>query len=342
MTFSFIPSPLSSRRRFLGMAMGTVLALPMARPAFSLGRDEEVIPGPPVPDLPLEQVSDHVWMLFAKDGFPTPENQGMMCNIAFVITKKGVVAIDPGGSLQIGEMAIRQLKKHTALPVTAVFVSHYHGDHWLGNHAFVKEYGDELPIYALAQTRTAIEGTQGTLWLGLMAQWTQQATAGTRIVPPNRTVTHGHVFDFGDVHLKTHFYGRAHTEADLCIEVVEDRLTHVGDVAMDRRIANMDDGSYPGTFSYLDALEKEAKSQIWLPGHGRPGSTVLAWQRDLFEGIYEPCVAAVQAGEPESVARKRVLEDPRVATKAAHTQGFESNIGKYISLAYLEAERAHF
>jgi hypothetical protein len=30
----------------------------------------------------------------------------------------------------------------------------------------------------------------------------------------------------------------------------------VGDVAMDRRIANMDDGSYLGTLKAYDALEK--------------------------------------------------------------------------------------
>ena len=41
-------------------------------------------------------------------------------------------------------------------------------------------------------------------------------------------------------------------------------------------------------------------------------------------------------------ARERVLADPRVASRAADTAGFESNIGKYVSLAYLEAEREAF
>jgi len=34
-----------------------------------------------------------------------------------------------------------------------------------------------------------------------------------------------------------------------------------------------------------------------------------------------------------------VLKDPRVAGKAKETAGWESNIGKYISLAVLEAEK---
>jgi len=37
-----------------------------------------------------------------------------------------------------------------------------------------------------------------------------------------------------------------------------------------------------------------------------------------------------------------VLKDPRVSTRAKTMQGFEGNIGKYISLAYLEAEKDAF
>jgi len=37
-----------------------------------------------------------------------------------------------------------------------------------------------------------------------------------------------------------------------------------------------------------------------------------------------------------------VLKDPRVAARAKTMQGFDSNIGKYTSLAYLEAEKEAF
>ena len=59
-------------------------------------------------------------------------------------------------------------------------------------------------------------------------------------------------------------------------------------------------------------------------------------------GIYEPCVQAVKDGAPMDAARAAVLRDPRVTSRAAGMQGFESNIGKYISLAYLEAEKEAF
>jgi glyoxylase-like metal-dependent hydrolase (beta-lactamase superfamily II) len=144
------------------------------------------------------------------------------------------------------------------------------------------------------------------------------------------------------VTLRMHHYGKVHTPYDICVEVVEDKLTCIGDMAMDRRIANMDDGSYLGSLKAYDALEKNAASTIWLPGHGQPSGQVLQWNRELFEGIYRPCEQAVKDGLPIEAAKAMVLKDERVVSRAKDTKGFDINIGKYVSLAYLEAEAAGF
>lgn len=302
---------------------------------------DDFIRGPAVKNHPIQRVSNHVWMIHSPDGFPTPENRGMMCNITLINTRKGIVIVDSGASVQIGEMAIRQLKDQLKKPVVAVINTHYHGDHWLGNDAFEAAYRG-IPFYAHQGTIDEIKGMQGNLWRSLMAQWTNQATLGTRIVPPTHPVLHGTTLNFGDVTLRMHHYGKVHTPYDICVEVIEDKLTCVGDIAMDHRIANMDDGSFVGTFKAYDLLEQNTGSQIYLPGHGRPGAGVLRWNRELFEGIYLPCVQAIQEGQSLEQAKQIVLRDPRVARHAATTKGFESNIGKYVSLAYLEAEAAVF
>ncbi len=335
-----------NRRNFLrGSTALTALVAAECAPwqsinAFARELDE-FVRGPVVKDHPLRQVSKHVWMIFSPDGFPSPENQGMMCNITFVNTAKGIVVVDSGGSVQIGEMSIRQIKKTLKKPVIAVINTHYHGDHWLGNHAYVEAYGKGLPLYAHAGTIQAIQGVQGNLWRSLMEQWTNQATLGTKIVPPTLPLSHGNELKYGDVTLRMHHFGTVHTPSDLCVEVLEDGVMLVGDVAMDHRIANMDDGSYLGTLKAYDALEKTG-AKIWLPGHGEPGSSVLQWNRTLFEGIYQPCEQAIKDGLPLEEAKRLVLKDPRVASQARDTKGFETNIGKYVSLAYLEAEAAGF
>jgi hypothetical protein len=124
--------------------------------------------------------------------------------------------------------------------------------------------------------------------------------------------------------------------------VVQDKRTYVGDIAMANRIANIDDGSYPGTFKYYDAIKKAAGDQLWVPGHGRGSKDLLDTYGSFMKGIWEPCVQAVKEGIPLDGAKDRVLKDPRVASRAKTMDGFDSNIGKYTSLAYLEAEKDAF
>lgn len=344
----FSPRPATginrSRRAFFGAGLATAATGLTLWPAARLLAQQvtDFIEGGPMPDIAPQQMSKHVWSIFASDAFPTPENRGMMSNVSFVVTSAGVVILDSGSSLQIGQMAIRMIKKITPLPVVAVFNSHFHGDHWLGNHAFVKEYGNQLPIYALAGTMNEIKGYEGNLWRNLMERWTNQATMGTQVVPPNTEVTHGQSFQFGDVTLKMHFYGKAHTSTDLCMQVVQDKVTVVGDIAMANRIANIDDGSYPGTFKYFKELAASTGDQLWLPGHGEATHDLLDTYGKFLAGIWEPCLQAIKDGKSEAQAKAMVLADPRVASRAKTMLGFDSNIGKYTSLAYLEAEREAF
>ena len=70
---------------------------------------DEFIRNPAIKDHPRRQVSKHVWMIFSPEGFPTSENQEMMCNISVVNTRNSRMIIDSGASVQIGEIAIRQI-----------------------------------------------------------------------------------------------------------------------------------------------------------------------------------------------------------------------------------------
>ena len=310
--------------------------------AYAAGDAEFVVKGPPVKDQPIQKLSQHVYMVESPDGFPTPENQGLMSNVVFIVGRNGVVVIDTGASVQIAEMTIRQLRTITKAPVVAILNTHYHGDHWLGNQGFIEAYGKDIPIYAHAGTRKAIEGYTGVSWRDLMLKWTNSATSGTRIVPPNKDIEHGFTLPLGDATLRLHHYGTAHTPFDMAVEVPEDGVMCVGDIMMDRRIANMEDGSYQGTLDAIDKLIADSRTKIWVPAHGDAGVKVLEWQRSLFRGIYESCIEAVKQDIPLEDALPAVLKDPRVSSKAAETKGWDKNIGKYVSIAYLEAEQAQF
>ena len=211
----------AQRRRFLKTVGGlaSFATVPLAYSSRVFAEEQLVIAGPKVPDIAATRLSDNVYCVISPWGFPSVENQGMMSNVTFVTTRKGVVVIDSGASKQIGEMALRQIRKVTNAPVVAVINTHYHGDHWLGNHAFA-EQNPHLPIYAHEKTASAIKTGQGEFWSHLMERATGNATLGTVVTPPNTIVAHGDVLDFGDTKIKVHFYGTAHTPSDISLEIV--------------------------------------------------------------------------------------------------------------------------
>ena len=128
-----------------------------------------------------QEVASGVYVIHGPKELPTPENQGFMNNPAWVISDRGVVVVDPGSSIQVGEMVLAQIEKTTDKPILAVFNSHIHGDHWLGNQAIRARYPD-TPIYGHERVGPKVIAGAGTEWVELMLRMTEGATAGTEVV----------------------------------------------------------------------------------------------------------------------------------------------------------------
>lgn len=294
-----------------------------------------------VADVTPTKISDHIYVLYARGAWPSPENQGFFANIYLVKTQKGIVVLDTGTSVHIGEMAIRAIKKAFNQPVIAVFNSHFHGDHWLGNDAFNKEYKN-LPIYAHPDAIDAIKNAVGDEWLNQMSKATKGAVDGTKVTPPNQGVTHGQTFDYGDVTLKVHSYGPAHSPVDIMVEILEDQALFVGDVIMQNRIGNPSETSFEGYLKTLSIIHNDLSSLLLMPGHGKPGKEeLLSTYEDIMHGIYDNTKKAVADGLSIEEAKKLVLNDPRITKHEKTTEGFE-DIGKFVSYAYTEAETKAF
>ncbi len=89
-------------------------------------------------DYPLVRVSDKIYVIYGPFDLPNQTNHGFRNNPVIVLTSSGVVVFDPGGSAWAGEMVAGKIKSISQKPVVAVFNSHAHGDHWLGNEGIKK------------------------------------------------------------------------------------------------------------------------------------------------------------------------------------------------------------
>ncbi len=215
-----------------------------------------------------DKIAEDVYVIHGPLETPNPANQGFMNNPGIVITPVGVVVIDPGGSVQSGEMVIRHIGKLTDKPVVAVFDSHVHGDHWLGNQAFVEKYPD-VTIYAHPEMIKAVKQGAGDEWMVMAMRMTEGAVEGTSVVNATTPVDNGDSIEIGGLHFNIYHNGKAHTHTDIMVHIPEREVMFLGDnAAVNRLIRN--EGSVKGNIAALEDAIK-TRTKVFVPGHGPAG-----------------------------------------------------------------------
>lgn len=286
-----------------------------------------------------QKISEHVWMIEGPRSYPNPDNQGFMNNPGFIVSDAGVAVIDPGSSAAIGRALIARIKKQTSQPVTHVFTTHVHGDHWLANQAIKDAFPDARFYGHPEMIRLAEEGAAAD-WVGRMDTLTEGATKGTEALIPTEALENGQVIKVGNMSIKAHLaQEKAHTTSDVMYEVLGDKVLFTGDNINHHRIVRMDDGSFSGSIAAAEyALGLDIEKVV--PGHGPVGGKlVLKMNLDYFSTLYG-AVKELREDDLEPYEMK-----PEVAKRLAgfsEWSGFESELGKHISLSGLEAEEEDF
>lgn len=291
--------------------------------------------------LPLEKVSDNIYVVHGKRGTPGPENRGFMNNPGAIITDEGVIIVDPGSSTEIGEELVAKVKKVTDKPVIAVFNTHVHGDHWLGNEGVLKSYPD-APIYAHQIMIERLKSGEDKVWADMFSTMTEQITANTVPVIPTKGLTGGETVNFGDFELNIYHVDQAHTDNDIMIEVPTDKALFFGDVLNNRGVPHSGaphDASYKGTINTLSTMLENKDIKIYIPGHGQSGG------RDIPEASLEflqKLYALVEKYYAEGMMDFE-MKDKIVAELADYKDwaSFDS-IGRVISFIYQEVEQDNF
>lgn len=317
----------------LGFSTGLV-GMSAIKPLYA--NDAMVVRAEPMYDVAATKVTDRNYYILAEDPEPSPENHAFFNNPGFIVTSEGVVVVDTGSSVQIGEMVIRQIKKVTDKPVVKIINTHYHGDHFLGNHAFVEAYPD-VEIYAHPSCIANIKNDNGEFWYSFMQRNSNNGISGTIVTPPTKPLNGGETMTLGDTTIKIHYFGKAHTESDLMVEVVEDKTIFMGDTAM-RRVANMHDGSFVGSIKTMKGV-KELGCEHHILGHGPHDTVAICEDMQQFcEVIYDNAAKYMDEGLSDFEMKPLILEEPFMKDVASKWPGFDSTVGSFIGLAVVEAE----
>ncbi|HHL32341.1 MAG TPA: MBL fold metallo-hydrolase [Oceanospirillales bacterium] len=281
-----------------------------------------------------KKVAPHTLVVMGPTSMPNPENKGFMNNPAFIITEKSVVVIDPGSSVQVGKALLEKIRQKTNKPVTHVFDSHVHGDHWLGNQA-IKAAFPEVKIYAHPVMIEEAKAGAAESWIELMKTLTAGATAGTQAVIPDQALQDGQEIKVDDITIKSHLSEKAHTKTDAMFEIIEDKVLITGDNAFNQRMPRLDDGSFLGNMQAMDkGLSLDV--DVVIPGHGPVADKVILRDfREFLYTIYDTSKKLLDE-DLEAFEMKPVIINK--LQKYHDWENFEGAIGKLISIAVLEAE----
>jgi glyoxylase-like metal-dependent hydrolase (beta-lactamase superfamily II) len=290
----------------------------------------------PVGNFEFEAVADKVYVMHGPRSQPNPDNQGFMNNPGLIVGNSGLILIDPGSSLQVGNKILQEVARVSDKPVIAVFNSHIHGDHWLGNQSVRQMYPD-TDIYAHARTIRQAQGSEGASWLNLMSRLTEGQTEGTEIVTANKAAQHGDLIVVDGEEFRIHSLLPSHTDTDIMIEHVGSGTIFTGDNCFNLRLGRFDDSSsISGTIASLEYLAEQNFALV-VPGHGPSGSPqdTLMPYLDYLRALREAVAAGLDDELEDYEIKQRILPD---FAYLADWSEFDSLFGRNVNKMFLELE----
>jgi len=180
---------------------------------------------------------------------------GLGGNVGVLSTDRGAVVVDTMSLRAQGTRILETAERLAGGPVQALVNTHYHLDHTHGNPAFPSG----TMIVATDKTLAYLKQVDGAYWQG--------AAAGTL---PNQTFKNEHELKIADKTVRLIHPGRGHTDGDLVVLFVEDRVLHTGDLFFNGRYPNIDLEAGGSVREWVAAIDHilELDFDRVIPGHG--------------------------------------------------------------------------
>jgi glyoxylase-like metal-dependent hydrolase (beta-lactamase superfamily II) len=288
----------------------------------------------------FENITKNFYVIHGPLNEPNELNEGFINNPALIVGKKSLVVIDPTGSYQSGKKFLKEVEKISKLPIKAIFNTHLHGDHWLGNHAIVEKYPD-VKIYAHPEMIKQAKNGGGDNWVDLMERLTKGATKGTQAIYPEYEVKHKDIIKIDEMSFIIHKpTPKAHSDNDIMIEYPEHKIMFASDYLFNNRLGQFDASS--NILQNIDALKYLSQLDIktFISGHGPSGDiTIVETYLNYLKILTEEAQKAYEEGLEGYEVKDKVVK--KLADyKSWHL--FDVNIGRHLAKAILDVEAMDF
>jgi glyoxylase-like metal-dependent hydrolase (beta-lactamase superfamily II) len=267
---------------------------------------------------------------------PVSYRSPVMTNTTVVIGNQGVLVFDAAGFAIQGERLVQKVAELTDKPITHVAISHWHGDHSMGDYEVLGKFPDAEVIAheftarynaspngekveprdpkAEAEYRARVEKALAT---GVRSDGTP-VTPEMRVfyvellehfdfvgeeiqrrqqTPPTRTMTDKVVIDLGGRTVELRHIAPGNTKGDMILWLPEERILATGDIVV--RPTPYGFFSYPRSWATVLRELKNFDAKYIVPGHGdlMTDTAYVDLLAETMDLVADQVDAAVKAGK---------------------------------------------
>ena len=279
----------------------------------------------------LEKVVDNVYAIVGPLGNRTPDNLGNNATFGFVVTKEGVVLIDPGGTYKGAQRIHEVIKSVTDKPIKFVINTGGQDHRWLGN-----DYFQRLGAKVIA-SKHAVADQQNRLkdiFFMLSNTAGDKAMEGTVETYADIQFDQRHEFSLGEFRFEIVHPSAAHSPGDAYVWLPQQKVVFSGDIIyMERLLSLMAFSSskdWMQAFKAVEALQPE----YVVPGHGKP-TTLTAAKQSTYEYL-----SMLRNKVGEFMDDGGVIQDVHKIDQSQfqHLENYELLKGRNVQQVYQEME----
>jgi cyclase len=259
-------------------------------------------------DLKMQKLSENLYALSGGGG-----------NVAFLVTEDGVLVVDTKVSPAFGEKILSKIREVTNKSIKYLIYTHYHGDHIQGAQSFPKDIQvvshintfsniERISLARITEQKTKLlpkqqQELEEKIKKMQKEKDTKLAEAekelgalkkriidieNLKIIKPNFTVGNEAAIYLGNQIIKLFYLGSAHTNGDLIVHFVNEKIIHTGDLLFNNIIPYIDFEAGCNTENWISILEQLSKMDVvkFIPGHGdATDKNALLKAADYFKDI---------------------------------------------------------
>ena len=223
--------------------------------------------------LKLKKINSYVYAIVGELDNRSITNFGNNSTHGFIITDKGIILIDSGGSYKGAKAIHEMIQTVSKKPIKMVINTGSQDHRWFGNGYF-KERGATI-----ISSKSTIEEQKERMEEELI---TLEHLTSKEMLKDTKPLLAEHSFDnemnlsLGGVNLELYFRGTAHTDGDLFVWLKKDKIMFAGDIVFTQRVLSLIPQSNHESWLRVFEAMVEFEPNVVVGGHGEPSSLETA------------------------------------------------------------------